>query len=80
MIEILIELIADYFLLLERIEPNVMDPDDAVRLLEDFADGLQQLTPPDRKEFIKCLERVAAKRPQQARAALLRLPEAVGIG
>jgi hypothetical protein len=76
--EVLVELVADYALLLERMD-EAFSPDDAVRLLEDIAAGLQKLSAADRVAFIKCLERVAARRSPGERDDLLQLPEAVGI-
>jgi hypothetical protein len=65
---------------LEFADDATVNPDAAVKQLEDLAFQLQQLPPGDRMEFIRLLSQLAEEWPsERERRYLLNLPEAIGI-
>jgi hypothetical protein len=76
----LVQVIAQAALFLEFADDATLDPDSAVKQLEDIAFQLQQLPAADRSEFIRLLNEIADEWPnEQEREYLLTLPEVVGI-
>jgi hypothetical protein len=77
---VLVQVIAELAMFLEFADDATLDPDTAVKQLEDLAFQLQQLPAADRIEFIRLLNEVAGEWPgERERQFLLDLPEAVGI-
>jgi hypothetical protein len=77
---VLVQIIAELAMFLEFADDATLDPDAAVKQLEDLAFQLQQLPAADRIEFIRLLNEVAGEWPgERERQFLLDLPEAVGI-
>jgi hypothetical protein len=80
MTQVLVQIIAQLAMFLEFAGDATLDPDAAVKQLEDLAFQLQQLPPADRGEFIRLLSEVAGEWPgERERQFLLDLPEALGI-
>jgi hypothetical protein len=77
---ILVQVIAQVALFLEFADDATLNPDAAVKQLEDLAFQLQQLPPGDRMEVIRLLSQLAEEWPsERERQYLLNLPEAIGI-
>ena len=77
---VLVQVIAQVAVFLQFTDDATLDPDAAVKQLEDLAFQLQQLPPADRIEFIRVLSEVAGDWPSdRERRFLLKLPEAIGI-
>ena len=80
MTRVLVQVIAQAALFLEFADDATLDPDSAVKQLEDMAYQLQQLPPVDRSEFVRLLNEIADEWPnKEKRECLLGLPEAFGI-
>jgi hypothetical protein len=76
----LVQVIAQVAVFLEFADDGTLNPDAAVKQLEDLAFQLQQLPPADRAEFIRLLNEIGREWPsERERAYLLDLPAAIGI-
>jgi hypothetical protein len=75
---LLVELVAQYALFLERATEDT-SLETVVRQQEDMAARLQQLDPKDRALFLKTLEQIAKEAEGEERDILLRLPEETGL-
>ncbi|HXT20864.1 MAG TPA: hypothetical protein VN923_08955 [Thermoanaerobaculia bacterium] len=80
MTRILVEIIAQLILFLDQADESILSLDAAVKQQEDLAFRLQQLSLPEREEFIRILEMIASEMPSEDQRRILReLPENVGI-
>ena len=76
----LVATIAQMAIFLELSDDSVIDPDAAVKQLEEMAFTLQKLSGPEQTEFVRILEELAAENSfEDQRDYLRRLPEALGI-
>jgi len=76
----LVQVIAQMAVFLEFADETTLHPDAAVKQLETLAFQLQQLTPTERREFIRLLSEVADEWPsERERQYLLNLPDAIGV-
>jgi hypothetical protein len=76
----LVQVIAQVAVFLEFADESVLNLDAAVKQQEDIAFRLQQLTPADRREFIRLLFEIADEWPNtDVRDYLRALPGAIGL-
>ena len=77
---VLVRVIAHLAVFLEFADEATLDPDVAVKQIEDLAFQLQQLAPTERREFMHLLNEVAGEWAREPERDYLRsLPEAMGI-
>jgi hypothetical protein len=78
--EPLLKAIIAAMMFIERSGPDEVDPDSAVKCLEQMSYELLQLAGADRKEFLKLVERVADQMPEERYAGFIReIPRMTGM-
>jgi hypothetical protein len=78
--EPLLKAIVAAMVFLEASTPDEVDPDSAVRCMENMSHELLQLAGADRREFIKLVERVAEHEADERYAQFIReMPRMIGM-
>ena len=78
--EPLLKAIIAAMMFLEHSGPDEVDPDSAVKCLENMSYELLQLAGSDRKEFLELIERVANQMPEERQRGFIRdIPRMTGM-